>query len=174
MDLRSNTAVKFRPHLQEHLVEVFARYGKTSVEFAYFLTGSEDLAQDLSQEAFVRLLGRWPHLRRPEAVQAYLNRTIVNLARSHFRRRKREREYLQRHTGNDKVSPTSSELDDKRDMFDLLQQLPPRQRAALILRFYFDLTEGQTADALGSSTKAVNGLVQRGLRTLRERSEVTS
>ena len=166
--------MKLRPQLREPVLEVFTRYGKATVEFAYFLTGSEDLAQDLSQEAFVRLLGRWSHLRRPEAVQAYLNRTIINLARSHFRKRKRERDYLQRQPCGDQVTSVSYELDNNQDMFHLLQQLPPRQRAALILRFYFDFTEGQTADTLGVSTKAVNGLVQRGLRTLRERYEVES
>lgn len=149
-------------------------YGKATVEFAYFLTGNEDLAQDLSQEAFVRLLGRWTHLRQPDAVQTYLNRTIINLARSHFRRRKRERDYLQRYSDDTKTVSASKELEDKQDMFDLLQQLPPRQRAALVLRFYFDLSERQTADTLGVSAKAVNSLVQRGLGTLRERHEVGS
>lgn len=166
--------MKLRPQPKEPVLEVFARYGKTTVEFAYFLTGNEDLAQDLSQEAFVRLLGRWSHLRRPEAVQAYLNRTIINLARSHFRKRKRERDYLQRQAGSERDTSPPYEMGENQDMFNLLQQLPARQRAALVLRFYFDLTEGQTADTLGVSAKAVNGLVQRGLRTLRERYEVTS
>ena len=78
------------------LGELYVRHASDAVRLAYLLTGDRALAEDLVQDAFVKLAGRLVHLRDPGAFEAYLQRTVVNLSRSHFRRRKVERAYVDR------------------------------------------------------------------------------
>src|SRR6184192_809214 len=81
------------------LGELYLRHADDAVRLAYLLTGDRDLAEDLVQDAFVRLAVRLVHLRDPDAFHAYLRRTVVNLSHSHFRRKKVERAYLERERG---------------------------------------------------------------------------
>ena len=78
------------------LGELYVRHASDAVRLAYLLTGDRALAEDLVQDAFVKLAGRLVHLRDRGAFEAYLQRTVVNLSRSHFRRRKVERAYVER------------------------------------------------------------------------------
>src|SRR5215470_13231559 len=80
----------------DRLADLYVAYAPEGVRLAYLLTGDWAAAEDLVQEAFVRLVGRLRHLRDPAAFGAYLRRTIVNLATSQFRRRRVERAYLER------------------------------------------------------------------------------
>ena len=73
------------------LSELYVAYAPDALRLAFLLTGDRALAEDLVQDAFVRLVGRLRHLREPEAFWAYLRRMIVNLATSHFRHRRVER-----------------------------------------------------------------------------------
>ena len=79
------------------LEDLYVRNAPSALRLAYFLTGSRELAEDLAQEAFVRVAGRLRHLRVPDAFDAYLRRTIVNLYTSQLRRTKLERAYVARH-----------------------------------------------------------------------------
>jgi RNA polymerase sigma factor (sigma-70 family) len=167
MEDRLQRGLAIEDRLRRQLEELFALHGRDVTEFAYFMTGDPELAQDIAQEAFVRLFGRFGHLRNPEATHAYLRQTVVNLSRSHFRKRRTERAYVQR-----EGSLRAADLDrttEPDDALWLLQDLPAKQRAALILRYYFDLSEHQTAEVLRVTSKAVNGLVTRALHALRER-----
>jgi RNA polymerase sigma-70 factor (sigma-E family) len=153
------------------LSELYEAHAPDAVRLAYLLTGDRHLAEDLVQEAFVRLFGRFRDLRNPDAFWAYLRTTVVNLARSHFRRRQVERAYVERegHAPDPPPDPGGRE-----DMWQALQRLRPRQRAAIVLRFYEDLTEAQTADILGCAVGTVKSLVSRGIDQLRgelQRSE---
>lgn len=168
------TGLAIEPILKRRLTEIFTEHGRETTELAYFMTGQRELAQDISQEAFVRLFGRFGNLRDENAIRSYLRKTVVNLVRSHFRKQKSERSYLARQAPAERGIGASQDLDAEEDMFRLLQHLPHRQRAALILRFYFDLSESQTAEILGISEKAVNSLVGRGLDALRKKHERTN
>jgi RNA polymerase sigma-70 factor (sigma-E family) len=152
------------------LSELYVAYAPDALRLAFLLTGDRALAEDLVQDAFVRLVGRLRHLREPEAFWAYLRRTVVNLATSHFRHRRVERAYLERRA----AAPTANtndndELDES--MHQVLLGLPQRQRAAIVLRFYEDLSDVQTAAVLGCSPGTVRSLVSRGMKTLRETLE---
>src|ERR671923_931917 len=81
------------------LGELYLRHADDAVRLAYLLTGDRALAEDLVQDAFVRLAGRLVHLRDPGAFEAYLRRTVVNLSNSYFRRKRLERSYLARSRG---------------------------------------------------------------------------
>jgi RNA polymerase sigma-70 factor (sigma-E family) len=152
------------------LAELYLQYGDGAVRLAYLLTGDRALAEDLVQDAFVKLAGRLVHLRDPQAFPAYLRRTVVNLANSHFRRRRVERAYLRREQGAAAGPPPSSpvDLDARRDLWAALQRLSPRQRSALVLRFYEDLSEQRVAELLNCRPGTVKSLVSRGLETLRQ------
>src|SRR5439155_1804654 len=78
------------------LAELFLQHGDGAVRLAYLLTGDRALAEDLAQDAFVRLAGRLVHLRDPGAFDAYLRGTVVNLTHSYFRRKRVEGMYLKR------------------------------------------------------------------------------
>ena len=145
------------------LADLYAAHAPDAARLAFLLTGDRALAEDLVQEAFVRLFGRFRDLRQPEAFGGYLRKTVVNLARSHFRRRRVERAYLERHG----IGSPVAEEPETDDMWARLQALNPRQRAAIVLRYYEDLGERETADILGCAVGTVKSLVSRGLDQLR-------
>jgi DNA-directed RNA polymerase specialized sigma24 family protein len=120
------------------LAELYERHAGAGLRLAYLLTGGDrPQAEDLLHEAFVRCVGRFRHLRVPDAFDAYLRRAIVNLHTSGQRHTKLERQYA------------------------------ARQRAALVLRYYEDLSERDTAEVLGCSLPAVKSLIARGTEALR-------
>ena len=155
------------------LSELFVAYAPDGIRLAFLLTGDRALAEDLVQDAFVRLVGRLRHLREPDAFWAYLRRTIVNLATSHFRHRRVERVYLERLAAAP-VAPTNDNDEMDEAMHRVLLGLPQRQRAAIVLRFYEDLSDVQTAAVLGCSAGTVRSLVSRGMQTLRQELEGVS
>jgi RNA polymerase sigma-70 factor (sigma-E family) len=152
------------------LADLYERHAPAAGRLAYLLTGDRVLAEDLVQEAFVRVVGRFRHLRVPDAFEAYLRRTIVNLHTSQLRRRRLERAYLERE-GRTEASTTNPDVDAREELWREVLALPPRQRAAVVLRFYEDLSERETADALGCSPSAAKSLVARAMQTLRARIE---
>ena len=154
----------------DRLAELYERFQPRARRIAYLLTGDRELAEDLAQEAFVKVAGRLTWIRNPDAFEAYLRRTVVNLCRGHWRRTRTERSYL-RSEGPRAIEPSadvSGEVDARDQLWRALQGLPHRQRAALVLRFYEDLSEQAVADALGCPAGTVKSLVSRGLKALRE------
>lgn len=146
--------------------ELYVTHAPDARRVAYLLVGDRVQAEDIAQEAFVRVLGRFSDIRNPEAFRAYLTRTVVSLSKNYFRRRDLERSVAR--TGSDKVV-VNREPDD--DIFDALKTLPERQRAALVLRYCEDLSEQRTAEILGTTPKAVKSLVTRGLAAMRREVE---
>ncbi len=153
------------PRDRGRLENLYAAHAPGAARLAYLLTGDRALAEDLVQDAFVRMFGRFRDLRHPEAFGAYLRKTVVNLAKSYFRRKGVERSYLERESGrpDTPAEPPSG----REEMWDALKTLTPRQRAALVLRYYEDLTEAQVAELLGCSVGTVKSQTARGLATLR-------
>lgn len=127
------------------------------VRLAYLLTRSEETARDLVQDAFVRMHRQWTSIDQPVP---YLRRTVVNACYSWHRRRVLE----VRHRASLRVETSDLRADEMRDA---LERLPFRQRAAITLRFYEDLTEAQIAEALGCRPGTVGPLIHRGLEQLR-------
>jgi RNA polymerase sigma-70 factor (sigma-E family) len=155
------------PATPGRLEELYVRNAPSALRLAYFLTGNRDLAEDLVQEAFVRVAGRFRHLRMPDAFDAYLRRTIVNLYTSQLRRMKLERAYVTRHGAEPSIAVQSGDPAARDELWRALHTLPERQRAAIVLRFYEDLSERAAADVMGCSAGALNQLVVRGMATLR-------
>src|SRR4051794_2954796 len=150
------------------MAELYTRYVPGGIRLAYLLTGDRHQAEDLTHEAFVRCVGRFQHLRAHTAFDAYLRRAIVNLHTSGLRRRTTEREWLRRE-GPRAATTVSTQRDvgEREDLWRALSTLPSRQRAALVLRYYEDLSERDAAEALGCSLAALKSLVARGSQALR-------
>jgi RNA polymerase sigma factor (sigma-70 family) len=123
-------------------------------------------ADDLAQEAFVRLYRRVKSLEERDRLTGYVYRTVLNLARKHHRghRRREAREGRFEHGhARDRVA----EVDARDEIWQRLLRLPLRQRAALYLRYYEDLSEEGAAHVLGCSVSAVKSLTNHGLAALR-------
>jgi len=152
------------------LGELYARHADAAIRLAYLLTGDCGLAEDLVQDAFVRLAGRLVHLRDPGAFEAYLRTTVINLSRSHFRRKKVERAYLvgaKTTAARNGHARLDSSLEERDELWRALDRLTSRQRVALVLRFYEDLSERDIADLMRCRPGTVKSLISRGLEALR-------
>jgi RNA polymerase sigma-70 factor (sigma-E family) len=129
-------------------------------------------AEEIVQDAFVAMHGRWSRLRDPEKALAYLRQAVVNRSRSALRHRKVVDRHLAREGGLATVTgPGADEaaLDTARRtaVLQAMQQLPQRQREVLALRYYLELSEAEIADALGISQGAVKSHASRGATALR-------
>jgi RNA polymerase sigma-70 factor (sigma-E family) len=152
---------------RSRIAELYAVHADDAARLAYLLTGDRELAEDLVQDAFVKVAGRLAHLRDPAAFGPYLRKTVVNMSRSYFRRRKLEREHIE--AARPAVHQDNTSLAMEREaMWSALGRLTQRQRAAIVLRFYEDLSELQVADILQCRPGTVKSLVSRGLETLRD------
>jgi RNA polymerase sigma-70 factor (sigma-E family) len=137
------------------------------VRLGYGLTGDLQLAEDLAQTAFARAYASWGRVRRADDPDAYLRKIVVNANRSRFRKL-RVAEVLTA-TLPDLVGPADHA--DRRSQRDALvvalMQLPYGQRAAVVLRYWLDLTETQAADVLGCSVGTVKSQTSRAIAKLR-------
>lgn len=151
------------------LEDLYRAHAPAATRLAFLLTGDEAAAQDLAHEAFERVGHKLFSLRNADHARAYLYRTVVNLCRGRWRRQKTERAATARLDPAPVQQPHDPGARDA--MWEALLRLPVRQRSALFFRYYEDLSESQSADALGCSVSALKSLVNRGLRELRAELE---
>jgi RNA polymerase sigma-70 factor (sigma-E family) len=134
---------------------------------ALLLTGDPHSAQDLVQNTLTKLYLAWDRIEQRDRVDAYARRVLVNEHRSTWRRPWR------RHEVTTDVLPdaraASPEHDGEGDaVWAFVASLPPRQRAVIVLRYYEDLTEAETADLLGITRGTVKSQAHKALATLRD------
>jgi RNA polymerase sigma-70 factor (sigma-E family) len=159
--------IRESPTSSSKLEQLYASTGAASVRLAYLLTGDRALAEDIAQDAFVRVVGRLGHLRDPGAFDAYLRRAVINLAKNHHRRQAIERRFLSRSTTLGDVPNHEPQLVDRRAIVAALARLSERQRAAIVLRYYEDLSEDAIATILRCRPATVRSLIARGVQSLR-------
>ena len=147
--------------------DLYAEHAAPLQRLAYLLTGDHHLAEDLTQQAFVKFYGRFLNLRSPSTAGAYLRKTILNLARGSHRRSQTEREYIRRHERSAERAVESPSLEENDLVVNALRLLPYRQRAAIVLRFYEDLSEAQAAEVMDCSPTAMKSLTARAMSSLR-------
>ena len=154
------------------LEDLYVRHVPQATRIAFLLTRDRSTAEDVVQEAFIKVTGRLRHLRSPEAFDAYLRRAVVNLCMSHHRRERTARIFVAKERARAAGRELETGIPDVETHDELrtaLAQLPDRQRAAVVLRFYADLPEERVASALGCSVGAARNLVFRAMETLRSR-----
>ncbi|NUR62569.1 MAG: SigE family RNA polymerase sigma factor [Catenulispora sp.] len=133
---------------------------------AYLMCGDWHQAEDLVQVAFMKLHASWHRVRRQEAFDAYLRKTLLRACIDEKRRARWRRE-----APTDvlpEVADPGAQSDGVRDVLVAgLRQLPPGQRATLVLRFFEDLSVEETARALGCSPGTVKSQTSKGLAAMR-------
>jgi RNA polymerase sigma-70 factor (ECF subfamily) len=134
---------------------------------AYLMTGDRGEAEDVVQAALTQVYLAWPRIEKRGAVGAYSRKVLVREVLS-GRRRRRVQLVLSATLPQPAGSDQLAQVDDRDAMQQALLQLPARQRAVVVLRYYDDLSETQTAAALGITTGAVKTHASRGLGRLRE------
>ena len=126
-----------------------------------------DLAEDVVQEAFLGLYRRWPALKDPERALAYARSSVLNGCRMALRARfRRDKIALAAPDDIESAEATALLGEASREMIAALRRLPARQREAVVLRYYLDMTENQAAQAMRVSRGTVKSATSRGLAAL--------
>ncbi|MEV6005649.1 SigE family RNA polymerase sigma factor [Streptomyces sp. NPDC051976] len=148
--------------------------GPTLLRTARSLTPNPSDAEDLLQTALTKTYLAWDRIEDHRAVDGYVRRTLVNTRTSQWRKRK-----VDEFTTDEVPEPAGTSGPDlveqqaQRDaLLRAVGRLPPRQRAMVVLRYYEDMSEVQTAEALGVSVGTVKSAVSRALGKLRDDPEL--
>jgi RNA polymerase sigma-70 factor (sigma-E family) len=149
----------------EGLDALVAERGSVLLATAVLLTGSRTGGEDLLQSALERLMRHWNRVHGDK--EGYLRRTLYHLAVDQWRSRKRRPEVLVDVEQPGQLDGTDA-LDLRRALIEALAMLPPRQRAVLVLRYWEQLSEAESAEILGCSIGTVKSTASRGLARLRE------
>jgi RNA polymerase sigma-70 factor (sigma-E family) len=153
---------------------LFTAHYRSLVRLASLLLADPGVAEEITQDAYVQLHVRWRRLRDTDKALAYLRTTVVNRARSALRHRGVVARHLQAALPLATVPSAESHTLDRVQsevMIAALRTLPARQREALVLRYYGDLSEAEVADAMGCSRGSVKSHTARGIAALRARTE---
>ena len=153
----------------DHLSELYAAHRLSLVRLAILLVDDLASAEDVVQDAFARFAGRSSQLRDPAAALGYLRVSVVNGSRSALRRRRTARGYTPPH----EVEPDGPDAravlsEEHREVLAALDQLPPRQREVLVLRYWSGLSEAEIATALDISRGTVKSTASRALAALQK------
>jgi len=145
-----------------------ASRGPALQRFAYLVTGNNSDAPDLVQDALARALPRWESLAASGTAEAYVKRSIVNGSISGWRKRRRLVlvEDVEPMATSHEPGPEERDAD---EAWELVQTLPSNQRAAVVLRFYEDLSFAQIATVLDCAEATARSHVHRALAKLRQR-----
>lgn len=133
------------------------------------MVGDVSLAQDLVQEALTKTYVAWPRLRDKGNAEAYTRKAITTTAISWFRRKQWSHERATGHLADTGTAGHADGVTQSQWLWTALLELPVRQRAAIVLRYYEDLTEAQTAEAMGCAVGTVKSQVSAGINKLRKR-----
>lgn len=152
------------------IARLFHTEGTRLVRLARFFVDDRDAAEDLVQEAFIRLARSFQRINDPEAVPAYLRSIVLNLARDHNRRGLVSLRH--RITADPQPPGLDEEIELKEDqkrVINALKSLPIGQRNCLVLRHYMELSNPEIARTLGISINTVKTHIQRGMASLEQR-----
>jgi RNA polymerase sigma-70 factor (sigma-E family) len=159
----------------EQLSSLYLLHYRPLVRLAALLLDETAAAEDVVQEAFLKVAAgsRLARLRDPDAALGYLRTTVLNLARSSLRRRLVAARYAPLVHRRDRVEDDTAASVDRAVVVTAMRTLPRRQREAVALRYYADLTEEQAANLMGVSTGAVKAYTSRGLDRLAQQLEAS-
>ena len=139
---------------------------------AYLLAGNHADAEDLAQQALLKVYRNWARVEASRSADAYVRQILTNTFVSTRRPLRFRREVLTEtppETTPSGTSTATTEPEDRLMLWPHVCGLPPRQRAVVVLRYYEDLSEQQIADTLGCSTGTVKSTAHKAITTLRAR-----
>ncbi|WP_245929885.1 SigE family RNA polymerase sigma factor [Allonocardiopsis opalescens] len=156
------------------VTQLYGSHYQSLVRLAVLLVRDFATAEEVVQDAFVAMHGGWRRLRDPEKALSYLRQSVVNRSRSVLRHRAVVEKYAPKGLPDAPSAEHGAigELE-RSAVIEALRGLPRRQREALVLRYYGDLSEAQIADAMGISKGAVKSHTARGMAALRSVLEQT-
>ncbi|WP_354637844.1 SigE family RNA polymerase sigma factor [Kitasatospora camelliae] len=146
--------------------EFFERHHAELARLAHLLTGEADAADDLAADAMVALWHRWDRVRRADHPLAYARGVVANLARGRIRGAVRERRRVLLFWSHRSERADGPDVAAVLDVRDALARLPFRKRACVVLRHALDLSERETAQALGVSVGTVKSQTSKGMAEL--------
>lgn len=152
------------------LIELFEAEGRALVRLARIFTDDTNAAEDLVQEAFIRMYRSMGGIHDPSKSTAYLRSIVLNLCRDHNRRGLMSLRHLQASvdlTTVDRPDDLVVRTEQQVEVVDALLALSARQRECLVLRYYSDMTESEIAVTLGISPNSVKTHCRRGMEALR-------
>lgn len=155
------------PQVAEALDAYVRQRGHRLVRTAYLLTGDTQIAEDLVQNALASLLASWRRLPDVNNMDAYVYTALVNARRRWWRRRWHGEIPTERLPDVAAAEDHTARFERHEDMLAVLGTLPNRQRQVLVLRYFEDLTEAQTAQILRCSIGTVKSQAARGLAKMR-------
>lgn len=166
VDVGWGVAVRTQDKDEEFAAYMAARQ-PSLLRTAYLLTGDQHTAEDLVQTALAKLYLSWDKVQRRELIDGYVRRILVNENNSLWRRSWKRREVTTEYLP-DSPAPTQEADDGQGDaLWEFVQTLPKKQRAAIVLRYYEELSEAETAAILGVSVGTVKSQTSRALATMR-------
>ena len=133
---------------------------------AYLICGDWHRADDVAQEALIRIYSAWSRIERTTGLMPYARRTVIRLLIDHARRPWR-REFAGAAAEPPPVADETDAVDSRIVLLRALAQLPPRRRACVVLRYLDDLSVAETAAALGCGEGTVKSQTSRGIDELR-------
>ena len=161
---RSSTAAK-----DAEFAEYMAARQPSLLRTAYLLTGDRHAAEDLVQSALAKLYLSWEKVQRRDLIDGYVRRIMVNENNSLWRRAWRRNEVSTNEMPESGAAAHEHDHGEKSALWDFVQTLPKRQRAVIVLRYYEELSEVETAEILGISVGTVKSQASRALASMRER-----
>lgn len=145
----------------------FSAHAEEIRRLAVFLTGEAEQGRDLAQEALVRTYRHWPRIKGDDPVP-YTKRILVNLVRSAHRRKAVALRHEERTPPDPGIQPSGAgNVDDWLLVSDALRELPPVRRAAIVMRYYEDMSEADIARVLDRPVNTIKSDIHRGLKRLR-------
>ncbi|WP_328415223.1 SigE family RNA polymerase sigma factor [Streptomyces violaceus] len=151
-------SVEFHAFFERHYAELS--------RLAYLLTGESDTADDLAADALLALWHRWDRVRAADHPAAYARGVVANLARTRIRSAVRERRRIALFWSQREENTENPDVAGVVDVQEALRRLPFRKRACVVLRHAFDLSEKDTALALGVSVGTVKSQTSKGIAEL--------
>jgi RNA polymerase sigma-70 factor (sigma-E family) len=153
---------------QEAEFRAFALAQRDSLrKYAYLLCGDWYEADDIVQKALTKLFGAWRRV-EPGGAPAYVRKIVTNVYLSHLRRSWVRRERATAELPDVQLNRPQEAVDTQIEVLEALKQLPPRQRATLILRYWEQLSVDETATAMSCSPGTVKSQSSKAIRTLRQ------
>jgi len=154
-------------HAAPTFEELYHAHRLSLVRLAVLLVDEQGVAEDVVQDAFMALHGKWKSLHDPHRALGYLRVSVVNGSRSALRRRRTARAYVPPYEPPGPSPEGDAVLaEDQREVLAAVRRLPERQRQVLVLRYWSDLSEAEIATTLGISRGAVKSTASRAMDKL--------
>jgi len=175
IEAMAGAATEHTASSDEALVALYRAHYRSLVRLAALLLDDVGTSEEVVQDAYIRMHGAWRRIKDPDKALPYLRTTVVNLSRSRMRRR----QVAQKHQPKPMPDAPSAEYGaiagaERDAVIAALRALPDKQREALVLRYYGDLSEVEIAAAMGVSQGAVKSHLHRGKAALARHLEPQS